>query len=134
MPRFLYEEEIALPLVSRTATTTSSSRLRMQGARGILAVVHVKSVTTGTGRLSVAGIEPFAGNAFNILPNTTFSAPGQYVFAILPGVSEQPPGEAAATSLLFMHTAILVPELFLLSVVKSDTSAWEFGVSLRRIR
>ena len=131
-----FGEEIALTLTARTATLTNSLRLRMQGARGILAVVHVKSVTTGTGRLSVSGIEPFAGNAFGINAATTFAAPGDYVYMIHPGAAKQPSGEAAATSHanLFMHVGIVVPELFLLSLVKSDASSWEYGVSFRRLR
>lgn len=129
-----FELQIALPLAARTATTNSNF-YRMNGARGLQCVVHVKSVTTSTGRLAVSGVEPFGGNAFGINATSTFTATGDYVYVFHPGCAKQPVGESAATSHgnIFQHVGLVVPELFLLSFVKGDASSWEFGVSFRRL-
>jgi hypothetical protein len=131
----LYDETVALTLAERTANTNSNFYL-LEGARGLLVVVHVAAVTTGTARLVVSGVEPFGGNAFGINAATpTFNAAGQFVYVFTPGCAKRPSGESGDTSHanVVAHVGIPVPHRFFLTLVKSDASAWTYGVSMRRI-
>jgi hypothetical protein len=131
------EEAVAIPLGAYTATQ-STLEMRAHGARGVLCILRVKSVTSSTARVSIAGKEPFQGNFSGLNATTaTVAGIGTYFYILHPNVAKQPPGEVAATSHatnVIQHVGLLLPDVFRLQVVKGDASAWEFGLAFRRLR
>jgi hypothetical protein len=128
-------EEIAhIPLASYTATQNGLTRNGM-GARGVFVCVYVKTAGTGTITPFLSALASLSGNFSQINQNKTISVAGTYFFAWYPSDQRQPTGEAAASihANCQQMADVILPAAFRVGFVKSDASAWEVGVSFRRI-
>lgn len=132
----IYEEFQAIPMQSIAATAKDSEDIHALGAKGIICFMRVKSVTTGTADLAISFKESFQANYSRINLAVTTSAIGNNIYILYPGAAEQPPGAAADTISASVKQIVSIPlvSIFRLSIVKSDTSAWEVGVACRRLR
>lgn len=134
----LYEEFVTLPFTTYADVGAGMAARTEQAydARGVLCTVYVKTVTSGNINVRMSAMDPHEGGSSQVTANITITAPGTYVMVVGPNVALQPPGEAADTTHANISkvVAIPLPAKFRFSFLKSDTSAWEFGISLRRWR
>lgn len=129
----IYEDQIVIPLAAYTATQ-SSPDVRAHGAGGLYVLLHVTAAGTGTLALRVLGKEPFEGNYYALNVDVTVTGATRHNWVFGPGVARQPAGEGASTvdPGVRQTVGIPIPDVFRVDVVKSDASAWTFGVSIKR--
>lgn len=131
----VYEDVIALPLLSRTAGL-STDTYRMHGATGLYIMCRVKTAGTSTLTVRLFGIEPFESTEYQVNLDETLPTTIQTNHILVyPGVALQPDGEAAATTVTAVRqvVGVPVPDKFRFTIVKGDASAWEFGLAFRRV-
>lgn len=139
----IYEEQIVIPLATygdlsgnTPANTQSSPPQRALGATGLVATLYAKTAVTSTLALLLVGIEGFESQEFTLNASKTITTASRHVWLFYPGAAPTPPGEGAATLLstvVQQCVGIPIPDRFVVRVVKGDTSAWVFGVSIRRV-
>jgi hypothetical protein len=133
----IYEQYILVPNLSRTADLVGGTDIldqRAHGASGLMICVHVATAGASTLTLRIFGKEPFGGNYYQVNVDVALVA-GRNVVFVSPGVSKQPPGESASTlsTNVKQVVGIPIPDVWNVSFIKGDASAWTYGAIAQRI-
>ena len=129
----IFEQYTLVTLAARTADLDTNDQ-RALGATGVMITVHVGTAGTSTLTLRIFGKEPFESTYYQINVDIALVA-GRNVIVVSPGVSMQPPGEAADTvsTNVKQVVGVAVPDVWRASFIKGDASAWTYGAIAQRI-
>lgn len=145
----IYEDLTVIPLATygdlsgnTPANTVSSPEQRAAGATGLVVTLYAKTAGTSTLTVQLVGLltaAVFPGETtqeYVLNVTKTITTASRFIWLFYPGAAPTPPGEVAATLLntvVMQCVSVPIPDRFVLRVVKGDTSAWVFGVSMRRL-
>lgn len=133
MPVLLKKTGIALVSGARTASLASQkfdANLDADRYKGIIVYFNISAGSGGTGlKVLIRGYDPF-GNVYNLNSGgTAITASGKYIYQLYPSAAA--PG--ASGSNIQEAVSGILPSVFDIQVVASDSTSYTYGVSFELI-